>query len=205
MRRTKGPKGAAPAPGPQPEEDGVAEWLNSQQYEVVDVDSITEHPRNPRRAAQEVIDESIEANKFYGACIVQRSTRRILVGHGRRRGAIKKGLRRIPVIFVDVDDATARRILLADNRTADLATYDNRILLGELKIATKEGGLTGTGFMGHDVDRLTVVPPPEFPQFDETIKVHHKCPKCGYEWSGAAAKKQAQKNGDAKAGKRANA
>lgn len=201
MRRTKGPRAAAPSPGPQPAEDGVAEWLNSQQYEVVDVESITEHPRNPRRAAQEVIDESIEANKFYGACIVQRSTRRILVGHGRRRGAIRKGLKKIPVIFVDVDDATARRILLADNRTADLATYDNRVLLAELKVATKEGGLTGTGFMGHDVDRLTVVPPPEFPSFDETIKVQYHCPKCGYEWSGGAGKK----NGAKKGGKHADA
>lgn len=43
----------------------------------------------------------------------------------------------VPVVWLDVDDATAKRIMLADNRTADLATYDEQILAEAL--ASLEG------------------------------------------------------------------
>jgi hypothetical protein len=29
-----------------------------------------------------------------------------------------------------------------------------------------------------------VLPPEEFTEYGEDIETEHKCPKCGYEWSG---------------------
>ena len=53
----------------------------------------------------------------------------------------------IPAFVVDCDDVTATRILLADNRTSDLATYDNSVLLEMLlALQSDEGDLVGTGF-----------------------------------------------------------
>jgi ParB-like chromosome segregation protein Spo0J len=56
------------------------------------------------------------------------------------------GLDSLPVAYVDVDDATALKILLADNRTNDLATYDNKELAELLADVSNTIGLDGTGF-----------------------------------------------------------
>lgn len=118
-----------------------------QTYEVVSLtgntDPLKEHPQNPRRGVVEAIDQSIEKNGWYGAIIAQKSTGYILAGNHRYRAAVEKGATDIPVIWRDVDDETALRILLADNRTADLGTYDEELLDGLLQ---ELGDLTGTGY-----------------------------------------------------------
>jgi hypothetical protein len=70
----------------------------------------------------------------------------------------------VPVLWVDVDDDLAQRIMVADNRTAELAIWDDPILAGilaELRDAA-DAGLTGTGFTDTDLDNLlaTIGPPP---------------------------------------------
>lgn len=54
--------------------------------------------------------------------------------------------------MVDVDAERAARIALADNRTADLGSYDNEELLGLLE--TVDYDLDGTGYDYGDVDDL---------------------------------------------------
>ena len=122
-----------------------------QTYELVridgDVDVLKEHPRNPRRGNVEAIEESVENNGWYGAIVAQKSTGYILAGNHRYRVAVAKGAKEVPVIWHDVDDETAVRILLADNRTADLGTYDEQTL-GELLEGLET--LDGTGYgLGH--------------------------------------------------------
>lgn len=122
-----------------------------QEYELVkidgDSDPLKEHPRNPRRGNVEAIEESVEANGWYGAVVAQKSTGYILAGNHRYRVAVAKGAKEVPVIWHDVDDETALRILLADNRTADLGTYDEETLTELLEgLETLEG--TGYG-LGH--------------------------------------------------------
>jgi DNA modification methylase len=92
---------------------------------------------------------------------VQRSTGYILAGNHRYLAAKKAGLEEVPVLFVDCDDKTARRILLADNRTSDLATYDNEALADLLKELRVEHDLVGTGFGETDVDKLLAELAPE--------------------------------------------
>lgn len=114
-----------------------------QEYEVVPIDSIQEHPQNPKQGVVEIIDESIDQNGWYGVCTVQRSTGNILVGNHRHRVAKERGAKEIPVIWKDVDDETAIRILLVDNKSADAGTYDEE-LLDELLEGLET--LDGTGF-----------------------------------------------------------
>lgn len=119
-----------------------------QTYEVVridgDHDPLKEHPRNPRLGDEEVIDESIEENGWYGAVTAQKSTGYILAGNHRYRVAKKKGAIEIPVIWKDVDDETALKILLVDNKSADAGDYDEAIL--EELLAGLET-LKGTGYV----------------------------------------------------------
>jgi hypothetical protein len=88
-----------------------------QEYELAPIESISPHPRNPNQGDVAAIRESIDVNGFYGACIVQKSTRFILAGEHRWRAEKEREQTHVPVLFVDVDDETALRILLADNGT----------------------------------------------------------------------------------------
>jgi len=119
--------------------------------EMVAIDRLRTHPHNPRRGNLEVIGESIAANGFYGAVVAQRSTGYVLAGNHRLLAAHGAGLKEIPVMWVDVDDDRAARILLADNRTNDLASYDDACL-AELLQSLPD--LDGTGYDDHAVDEL---------------------------------------------------
>jgi hypothetical protein len=113
------------------------------------------HPDNPRQGDIGAIIQSIEANGWYGTLVAQVSTGNVLAGNHRLQAAMHCGLDRVPVHWVDVDDDTARRILIADNRTSDLASYDDAFLAELLgNIATSEEGLLGTGWDGDDLDLL---------------------------------------------------
>lgn len=125
----------------------------AQQYRDARVDDLIPHPRNPRRGDVDVIQSSIDVNGFYGAIIVQRSTRYVLAGNHRLQAAIRSGASTVPVIEVDCDDDAALRILLADNRTTDVSVY-NEQLLGEILSELRGDSLDGTGFVEEDVDRM---------------------------------------------------
>lgn len=130
-----------------------------QEYELVtlhpDECPLKEHPDNPNIGDTEIIDESINANGWYGALTVQRSTGYILKGNHSFRTARNKGAFEIPVLWRDVDDETAKRILLADNETAKRSQYDEAKL--EAVLAGLES-LEGTGF-----DKVSRLETPEDP------------------------------------------
>jgi hypothetical protein len=153
-------------------------------YEVVDVSLLQAHPRNSRRHAKDAIKESMDANGFYGAVVARKRDGLLLKGHGSLEGAVAQGAKKIPVIWVDVDDATADRILIADNRTNDLASYDFTMLGTSLKMMEVGGNLLGTAFSSADISKMLQPPPPpkNFVQFNANAPVEHTCPKCGYAW-----------------------
>lgn len=121
---------------------------------TVPVSDIEPHPDNPRDGDINAIWDSIEQNGFYGAVVVQESSGRILAGNHRYLAAKEAGLEEVPVIYVDVGDEKALRIMLADNRTNDLAGYDEDALDGLLDhLSSTADGLAGTGY-GADTDAV---------------------------------------------------
>jgi ParB-like chromosome segregation protein Spo0J len=118
--------------------------------EMVPIKDLIRYPGNARRGDVDVIAESIKANGFYGVVIRQRSTGYTLAGNHRTDGAELAGLTELPVQTIDVDDATARRINLVDNRSNQLAGYDTVALSELLSLAMDEGSLVGTGFTEDD-------------------------------------------------------
>jgi hypothetical protein len=130
------------------------EIINSE-TEMVPLKKLIRHPRNPRQGDIGAIYQSIEANGFYGAIVAQKSTGHVLAGNHRLEAAKQAGAEVLPVIWVDVDDTTALRILLADNRTNDLASYDDRALAELLQSLMEDTGSTeGSGYDGDDLDDL---------------------------------------------------
>ena len=122
---------------------------------MVRTDRVQAHPRNPNVGNLDVLVESMRTNGFYGALIVQRATKHILAGNHRWQAAKRLGMTKVPVIYVDVDDAQAVRILLADNRTSELAHRDPAALLALLdEVHASADGLVGVGFGVDDLDDL---------------------------------------------------
>jgi len=122
--------------------------------EVVPVTKLHPHPDNPRQGDVGAIVTSIQQNGWYGTLVAQTSTGRVLAGNHRLQAAAQIGMTEVPVYWVDVDDVTARKILLADNRTNDLATYDDDLLSLLLTDLASTDDLLGTGYDGDDLDDL---------------------------------------------------
>lgn len=126
--------------------------------EQVAVGDLIVHPANPRQGDIGTIVQSIEKNGWYGTIVAQRSTGYVLAGNHRLMAAQSLQLDTVPVYWVDVDDSTARRILLADNRAADVAAYDNDRLSDLLtSMMVETGDLLGTGYTEDDLDDLLVL------------------------------------------------
>lgn len=116
--------------------------------ETVDIDILVPHPSNPRKGNLAAIRESIREHGFAGVVCVQVGTNRIVIGRHRWEAAKLEGLKMVPVMWLNVDDSQALRLLLADNRASDLAGYDEDQLLKNLRDI---GNLQGTLF---DMDAL---------------------------------------------------
>jgi hypothetical protein len=88
----------------------------------------------------------------------------VLAGHGRREAALRLGLPRVPcVVLSHLSPAARRAYMIADNRIADLSSWDDAILLGELRAITAQGiDLTGIGYDEQALRDLadSVHPPP---------------------------------------------
>jgi len=126
------------------------------EYTTVDIGSIDAHPKNVRQGDIGAISESLKAHGQYRPIVVDRRTNKILAGNHTWKAAKALGWQQISVGFVETkDDEEALRILLADNRSTDLASYDDSGLAELLKqLSETDIGLVGTMFDGDDLDDL---------------------------------------------------
>jgi ParB-like chromosome segregation protein Spo0J len=113
---------------------------------------VLKHPDyNPRQGDVGVIAESLRVHGQYRPVVVNRPTMEVLAGNHTLMAAKALGWKEIAVSFVDVDEEEARRIILVDNRSADLAGYDESVLAGLLQ---EVNSWEGTGFDADDVEAL---------------------------------------------------
>lgn len=138
-------------------------------------------PGNPRQGDVGAVSESMRVNGVYQPIIVNRGTHtgrpfEVIAGNHRLQAARALGHDTIPTIVLDVTDDDATRIALADNRTSDLATYDDTALVLMLQSLPD---LTGTGYDGDDLDTLMhpYEPEPETPKSGGGALT--ECPECG--------------------------
>jgi ParB-like chromosome segregation protein Spo0J len=171
-------------------------------------------PRNARTHPPEqldMIEASIERFGFTNPVIASGDD--LVAGHGRqtvvlRMYAAGKSIRLpngqpVPAGMIPALDASGwseedrRAYLLADNQLALQAGWDDAILRAELDaLAAADFDLSTIGF---DEAALAALAEPEpepeadrtapdqFPEFGEDIETQHKCPKCGYAWSGKSS------------------
>ena len=118
-----------------------------EEIELVQISTLKRYPRNAREGDIGAISESLRTLGQYRPVVVNKRNNEILKGNHTVAGASALGWSEIAVAWVDVDDEQAMKIVLADNKTADKATYDNDLLIDVLKgLSTLEG----TGFDSED-------------------------------------------------------
>lgn len=134
---------------------------------TVPIDSLIAHPRNARIGKVDLIAESLAAHGQYRPIVAQTSTRYILAGNHTWKAAKSLGWTTIAVTWLDVDDAEADAVLIADNRVSDLAAYDDSALAALLRSLPT---LDATGFDRYDLDKLDGVFADNTPSADRPAK-----------------------------------
>ncbi len=103
--------------------------------------------KNPRLNEPAVAKVADSIKRFgFGSPILARANGEIIAGHTRLKAAIKLGLDRVPVRFLDLDPADAQLLALADNKLAEIAEWDDALLADILKdIDPGDAALAGFG------------------------------------------------------------
>ena len=128
-----------------------SEVANAIETELLSVDSLTPYAKNPRTGDVEAIKESLTVNGQYRAIVVRAGTHEVLAGNHTLAAAKALGWSELLCHVVDVDDEQAARIVLVDNRSNDLATYEPDRLIDLL---TSLPEVRGTGFSDGDLAAL---------------------------------------------------
>lgn len=125
-------------------------------------EQLTTYHQNPRQGDTETIAQSLRKNGQFRPLVVNKGTHtgrpyEVLAGNhtllaARTLDGTQDAFPRLDCYVIDVEEDHARRIVLADNRTSDLATYDNHELI-ELLTATDD--LAGTGWAEEDIELLS--------------------------------------------------
>lgn len=117
------------------------------------VRDVSQDPENPWSGDDESVAESIDALGFYGAVLLTGSGR-LVAGHSRLRKALADAEEFIPAFVLDVDDDTARRILVRDNVKARGRFLDEPLRNVLLHLNQQDRGLAGTGFRDQDLGKV---------------------------------------------------
>ncbi len=143
-----------------------AHWL-ADRIELWPIDKLLPYVRNARQHSDEQIAQIAASIAEFGFVnpILTGADGVLVAGHGRLAAARKLGLPTVPVVVLDHLTPTQRRALvLADNRLAELATWDDALLRIELEALQDDGfDLDLTGF---DADALAELLADEEPQIE---------------------------------------
>lgn len=134
----------------------------------VPIDTLRQLPGNPRRGDVDAVAASLQR---FGQRkpIVARADGTITAGNHTWQAAKQLGWDEIAVVRVDDDDATASAFALADNRTAELGSYDDALLLDLIQSIDDKDLLADTGWSDEAVADLLAqigsdlpdLPPPD--------------------------------------------
>ncbi len=131
---------------------------------TVPIASLRPHPRNPRRGDLEAVKDSLRHHGQYRPVVANERTGEVLAGNHVLEAARELGFTDIAATFVDLSEEEAIKLVLVDNRTSDLAAYDDALLV---ELLEGLGDLSGTGFDEAALcDLLDDVAPPPYEDED---------------------------------------
>jgi len=120
----------------------------------VAIDSVAAHPENARKSDTDSIRRSLEDHAQYAPIVVHEASRNVIVHNHVWMIAKELGHKKIYATFVDCSDEKARAVLAVDNRTSDVATYDETALIALLESLDATDSLGQAGYGLEDLDDL---------------------------------------------------
>ena len=100
------------------------------------IDSLTPRRRNPRTHSAKQIDQIARSIKEFGFTnpLLIDANGSVIAGHGRLRAAKQLGMEMVPTIRLDhLSEEQVRALVIADNKLAELAGWDEDLLALELQ------------------------------------------------------------------------
>jgi len=135
-------------------------WIMQQtlslQYKPLEM--LIPYARNARQHSDAQVAQIAASIREFGwaAPIIVDAQSNVIAGHGRLLAARKLGLAEVPVVSMDhLSDTQRRALILADNKIAENATWDEALLGVELAALSEAGFELGlTGFSPDEWERL---------------------------------------------------
>lgn len=130
----------------------------TKEMQLVDITKLIPYINNARTHSPEQINKlraSLREFGFVNPCIIDRDFN-VLAGHGRVEAAKQEGMTEVPCVFAeDMTEAQKKAYILADNRMALDAGWDEEMLKIELEALENLGyGLEYTGFDEEELKAL---------------------------------------------------
>lgn len=157
---------------------------------AVAIDSLSFDAANARRHGQRNLDAIKASLAQFGQrkpIVVQRKGMIVRAGNGTLEAARALGWTEIAAVVIDEDGTTAAQFAIADNRTAELAEWDNETL-ATLLDGWDEETREAVGFTDSDVKELLDSVSPDFDPgtIDDQQSLDEKtpivCPNCSHEF-----------------------
>ena len=130
----------------------------TERFEKVSIDKLIPYARNARTHNKEQIKQlraSLREFGFVNPCIIDKDYN-IIAGHGRVMAAKEEGIESVPCVFAEhLTDAQKRAYILADNRLALNAGWDDEMLSVELSdLQANAFDLSLLGFSDAEMNKL---------------------------------------------------
>ena len=134
----------------------------ARRIEIWPVDRLRPYHRNARTHSPEQVAQIAASIAEFGfnAPILVDSGAGIIAGHGRLLAARKLGLAEVPVVVLDhLSDTQRRAYIIADNKLAINAGWDDTLLAEELRDVRADGlDLAIVGFTDEELEALLAEP-----------------------------------------------
>jgi ParB-like chromosome segregation protein Spo0J len=126
------------------------------EIKVIAIDDLTLDPDNARAHNQKNLDAIAKSLQMFGQRKPVVITKELVVvaGNGTLEAARQIGWKGLSCVTVpdDWDTDTIKAYALADNRTAELASWNTEVLLGQLRdLDSSDWSVTDLGFKGFDL------------------------------------------------------
>ena len=167
---------------------------------MASINNLKADHKNARKRTDRSAELIKESLNRYGAArsIVIDENDRVLAGNGTVEGAKAAGITNVRVIETDGSELIATKrtdlseeekvgLALADNRTSDLSEWDQEMLHTlsvEHDISAWFNSDDLEGILETETEQIA---PEDFDEVDDDIETEHRCPSCGYEWSGKSS------------------
>ena len=164
---------------------------------ATDIGRLSNLPDNPRKGNVDAVANSLATFGQRKPIIARKVDGVVIAGNHTLQAARQLGWTEVAVVWVEDDDITAKAYALADNRTAELGTYDDQ-LLADMILAVRhedEHLLSMSGWDDQAVQDLLYIiqaddQAPEVPFTDDGVggsqadneRQPMMCPQCSFQW-----------------------